>query len=118
MVELRRISSNRYIANFFKSGISLHITRQSRGFINFRMSVPASYRNTVVGGILGNFDGDRAVEFFARDSDEHIPYRGRPDRTVYRSMLTCKLSTPKHVTQLTIIDYRGNFRRREPICWQ
>lgn len=94
MVELKRINDNEYIADFFEHGISIKIRRYfyKNDFLNYEVRVPSSYMGRVR-GIFGNFDGDRAFEFFERGSDDEIPYTvgTRPDNVVYTPLLSCKI---------------------------
>ncbi len=92
MVELKKSDDNKFIADFFESGISITIYINSF-YLNYEVKVPSCYKNTTR-GIFGNFDGDRAVEFFARGSNEYIPYpvNTRPDSVVYTPLLSCKMT--------------------------
>ncbi len=89
LVQLRRDSTNKLTADFFKSGISLIIYLNwynNRNYFSYNVKVPTTYMS-LVQGLLGNFDGSLDHELFTREN-QSVPYTS--DQGVYCDMTSCK----------------------------
>ena len=91
-------SGNSLSVAYYKSGITLSGQVNHRGGeyqMNFQVRVPRTFSGRTR-GFLGNLDGDRGNDFYAKGATEPLP-NSISERDLYFQLITCKV-TKKNIS--------------------